>query len=247
MKLIIIDDEPKARKTVLDILTLGHVDFELLAEAGDVQSGVAAIHQLHPDLVLLDINLPDGSGFDLIKQLNNVSFKVIFITAFEEYAIKAFEFSAIDYILKPIDPVKLLIAVKRAAEIVNQEDITLKLNVLFANLQNKKENKRKLVLHTDQKIYVVNTDEIIFCQAEGAYTRFHLVEGKIFVSKHLKHYESLLSGCAFFRCHQSYLLNVNYIDYYDKREGGFVVMKNKAQLPIAQRKRDAFYKLMDML
>ncbi len=246
MKIIIIDDEPKARETVRDILTLGNVDFELLSEADNVQSGVKAIRQSHPDLVLLDINLPDGNGFDVLKQVNNVSFKVIFITAFEDYAIKAFEFSAIDYLLKPIDPAKLLVAVKRAGEMVSQEDIALKLNVLFANLQQKKENRKKLVLHTDQKLYVVNTDEIIYCQAEGAYTRFHLAGGKILVSKHLKHYENLLNGFAFFRCHQSYLLNINYIDYYDKREGGFVVMKNKAQLPIAQRKRDAFYKLMNM-
>jgi len=138
MKIIIIDDEPKARETVRDILTLGNVDFELLSEADNVQSGVKAIRQSHPDLVLLDINLPDGNGFDVLKQVNNVSFKVIFITAFEDYAIKAFEFSAIDYLLKPIDPAKLLVAVKRAGEMVSQEDIALKLNVLFANLQQKK-------------------------------------------------------------------------------------------------------------
>jgi len=248
LKTIIIDDEPRARKAITDILKLGTTDVELVAEGYDVKTGLEVVRKHHPDLVFLDIDMPDGTGFDLLRQLDDIHFKVIFITAFEEFAVRAFEFSAFDYILKPVDPPKLLHAVSRASEIVEQENIALKLNALFSNLENSTGKRKRLVLHTDDKIHVVNTNDINRCKSDLGYTQFYLMDGrKVIVSKNLKHFDELLIGCGFFRTHQSHLINLSYIDYYEKRDGGYVVMKDGSYVPVSQRKREPFFKLMKML
>lgn len=247
MKAIIIDDEDRARKSITDLLRMSGEDLQVAAEAHDVKSGIAAITLHKPDLVLLDINMPDGTGFDLLKKLDPIDFKVIFITAYEEYAIQAFEFSAIDYLLKPLNPVKLSEALAKARQAAEHENLALKLNALFMNLEKVSENK-KLILKTAENIYVVNTKDIIRCESDGGYTQFFLQDGKkILVSKNLKDYEELLNGYGFFRIHQSHLINMQFIDHYSKAEGGAVIMKDSSMLPLARRKKDTFLKLLDMI
>jgi len=248
MKVIIIDDEDRARKSIAGILKLSNNNVQLVAEAEGVKSGIAAIKEYNPDLVLLDINMSDGTGFDLLKQIENITFKVIFITAYEEFAIKAFEFSAIDYILKPVDPAKLIDALHRANQLIEQENINLKLNALFANLDGSATGHKKLILKTAESIYVVNTSDIIRCESDAGYTNFFLVDGKkILVSRNLKDYEEMLDGLGFYRLHQSHLINLKYIDHYSKSEGGSVIMKDNSAIPVARRKKDNFLKLLEMI
>ncbi len=248
MKVIIIDDEARARKSIADLLKFSPQDISLVAEAESVASGFAVITTHKPDLIFLDINMPDGTGFDLLKKLDNINFKIIFITAYEEYAVQAFEFSAIDYILKPVDPKKLFEAINRAHQLVEQENISLKLNALFANLENSASENKKLILKTSESIYVVNTDDIIRCESDAGYTQFYLLDDKrIIVSCNLKDYEEMLDGYGFYRIHQSHLINLKYIDHYSKTEGGAVVMKDNSELPVARRKKESFLKLLEMI
>jgi two-component system LytT family response regulator len=248
MKVIIIDDEARTRKSIADILKFSQQDLELVAEAENVATGIAAINEYKPDLILLDIDMPDGTGFDLLKKLNDIQFKIIFITAYEEYAVHAFEFSAIDYILKPVDPKKLIDAIDKAHQLVEQESISLKLNALFANLENSVSENKKLVLKTAENIYIANTNDIIRCESDGGYTQFYLIDGKkILVSRNLKDYEEMLDGFGFFRIHQSHMINLKYIDHYSKTEGGAVVMKDNSYLPVARRKKESFLKLLEMI
>ncbi|MCD4746938.1 MAG: LytTR family DNA-binding domain-containing protein [Bacteroidales bacterium] len=248
MKIIIIDDEARTRKSIADILKFSPQNISLVAEAKNVATGITAISTYKPDLVLLDINMPDGTGFDLLKKLDNINFKIIFITAYEEYAVQAFEFSAIDYILKPVDPKKLFDAINKAHHLVEQENINLKLNALFANLENSASENKKLVLKTAENIYIVNTNDIIRCESDAGYTQFHLLNGnKILVSKNLKEFENMFDGYGFYRIHQSHLINLKYIDHYSKIEGGAVVMKDNSELPVARRKKDSFLKLLEMI
>ncbi len=248
MKVIIIDDEARTRKSIADILKFSQQDLELVAEAEDVATGVSAIVEHKPDLILLDIDMPDGTGFDLLKKLNDIQFKIIFITAYEEFAVQAFEFSAIDYILKPVDPKKLIDAIDKAHQLVEQESRSLKLNALFANLENSVSENKKLVLKTAENIYIINTNDIIRCESDGGYTQFYLIDGKkILVSRNLKDYEEMLDGFGFFRVHQSHMINLKYIDHYSKTEGGAVVMKDNSYLPVARRKKEGFLKLLEMI
>lgn len=248
MKIVIIDDEARARKSIADILNLSPRNFEVVEEADGVKTGIEAIRKHKPDLILLDINMPDGTGFDLLKALDYINFKIIFITAYEKFAVKAFEFSAIDYILKPTDPKKLLEAIEKALQVVEQENINFKLNALFANLDSVNPDSKKLVLKTAEKIYLVSTSDIIRCESDLGYTQFYLSTGKnILVSKNLKDYEVMLHGLGFFRIHQSHLINLKYIDYYDKTEGGSIKMTDKSMLPLSRRKKDSFLKLINMI
>lgn len=248
MKVIIIDDEPRSRKSLVNMLKLCPVATHIAAEAGEVESGYHAIQKHNPELVLLDINLPDGSGFDLLRKLDKINFKIIFITAYEEFAIQAFRFSAIDYLLKPVDPSKLVDAVEKVQQMVDQENVSLKLNALFANLENSNPGNKKLVLKTSENIYLVSTCDIIRCEADAGYSRFYLMNGKkIFVSKSMKDFEELLSGFGFYRIHQSHLINLKYIDHYSKISGGSVVMKDESFLPVSRRKKESFLKLLDMI
>ena len=248
MRVIIIDDEERARKSVKDLLKLSGFDAQLVGEADSIHSGLKAIHAHVPDLLLLDINLPDGTGFDLLKKLDKIPFKIIFITAYEEFAIKAFEFSAIDYLLKPLDPLKFVDSLEKAKQAVEQENLGMKLNALFSNLEDNKTQNKKLVLKTAENIYLVNTREIIRCESDGGYTQFFMDDGRhILVSRNLKDFEELLEGFGFFRIHQSHLINLRFIDHYNKLDGGTLVMKDTSTLPVARRKKEDFLKILEMM
>ncbi|GAB4321439.1 MAG: LytTR family DNA-binding domain-containing protein [Bacteroidales bacterium] len=248
MKIIIVEDESRTRKSIAKMLELLPVEATLVAEADSVQSGLKAIRQYSPDVVLLDINMSDGTGFDLLKKLNSDIPKVIFITAYEEYAVQAFEFSAIDYLLKPVDPAKLSEAFRKARLMVDSENLSLRLNALFANLDDTTSDSKKLVLKTAENIYLITTSDIIRCESDGGYTRFFTVDGrKIMVSRNMKDYEEMLDGFGFYRIHQSHLINLRFIDHYSKTDGGAVVMKDNTVLPLARRKKESFLNLLEML
>jgi len=244
IKTVVIDDEPKARETIINILGLGPSNVSVVGEAEDVKSGYEIITRLNPDVVLLDINLPDGTGFDLLKKFDKIQFKIIFITAHEEYAVRAFKFSALDYILKPVTAGDLFLAIEKATEAIQKEDTELKLSAFLANL-----NKiKKIVLKTSESIHIINIREIIRCESDINYTTFYLLNGeKLLVSRPLKEYSEMLEPMGFYRTHQSHLVNLDHILRYDKTDGGHLVLVDESIVPVSTRKKDELFELFDRM
>lgn len=246
MRTIIIDDEEKARKTIINYLSIYCQNVEIVAQAENVEGGYNAIIQNKPDLVLLDINMPDGSGFDLLNKFSNIDFKIIFITAYEEYAVKAFKFSALDYLLKPVNPKELIDAIEKARIVIDNEAFELRYKAFVSNFDNKSKTERKLVLKTSESIYVLETKDIVRCEADGSYTTFYISDGrKILVSRNLKEFEEMLNEFQFFRPHHSHLVNLNFMLSFEKRDGGHIVMKDKSEVPVSTRRKDDLLKLFD--
>ena len=245
LRAVIIDDIDAIRSKNIALIKEHCPNVAIMAEAVDVKSGVETIRKFLPDLVFLDVEMSDGTGFDLLQQLKPINFKVIFVTGFQDFAIKAFRFSAIDYLLKPIDPADLIEAVKKAEESINKEALELKFGTLFTNIERPK-NLQKLVLKTNEKLYSVNVQDIVNCESDKNYTTFYFINApKLVVSTTLKDYETLLSPFGFFRAHQSHLINMLYFDHFIKADGGTIVMKNKTMIPLATRKKEEFMALLD--
>ncbi len=247
IRVAVIDDEPHIRDGLLKLLEKHCPNVLIAGMAGSVREGKELIRKQHPDLVLLDIRLDDGTGFDLLKRLDPVDFKVIFITAYEQYAVRAFKFSALDYILKPVDPDDLKEAVKRAEQIL-QHDLRIRLAALENNLLQGNIPHKKLVLKTAENVFIIEIPKISFCESDGSYTIIHLEDGKqILVSKNLKEYDDMLNDQGFYRIHKSYLINLSFVERFEKGEGGFVVLKNEVKIPVASRKREQLMELFDHL
>ena len=245
-KIVIIDDENRTRELIARMIDSFGFDVITIPEGENVQSGIDAIEKHQPDIVFLDIQMPDGTGFDVIRSIENKSFEVIFITAHEEFAIKAIKFSALDYLLKPIDTTELKAALEKALDTIDEKKETSQFDALQKNIQ--PSEKRRLVLKTQESVHVVELDQIIRCEADRNYTSFFLKDNKkILVSKTLKEYETLLSGHNFLRVQQSHLVNIDYVDRYDKKNGGAVVMKDGSEVPLSPAKRDLFFKRLENL
>lgn len=244
LSIVVIDDEQKARETIITILGMSKTSLQVSGEADSVQSGFDVITETHPDLVLLDITLTDGTGFDLLRKFETIFFKVIFITAHEEYALKAFKFSALDYILKPIIAGDLLNAIEKAEHSKIQNETELKLSAFLSNI----EKIRKIVLRTAESIHIVPIKNIIRCEADVNYTKFVLDNGeKMLVSRTLKDYAEMLEPAGFFRTHQSHLVNLDHILRYDKVDGGHLVMCDESIVPVSIRKKDELFKLFEKM
>ena len=245
-KLLIIDDENRTREFVKKIIDSFQLDIEVFTDGENVETGIEAINRINPDIVLLDIQMPDGTGFDVLNSIETKNFEVIFITAYQEYAIKAIKFSALDYILKPIDSEELhssIITAMDALEFKREDDQYL---ALENNIQ--ATNRRKLVLKTQESVFVVDLSEIVRCEADKNYTFFFLNSGKkILVSRTLKDFETMLNGYGFFRIQQSHLINLEYLDRYDKTQGGAIIMKDGVSVPLSSAKKEQFFKLLEKL
>lgn len=229
LKTLIIDDE-KPIRTSLNIYLSDRDDIEVVGEAGTLEEAVAQIAKCQPDLVFLDIQLKQFTGFDMLDQLPDLNFKLIFVTAYSEYAIKAFKYSAFDYLLKPIDPDMLYETIDRLKVEMNttaQQYKALKGNTDF----------QKITIKTTENIYHISFEDIVYCKADGSYTHFYLNTGKtILSSKPLKQYQNILPENLFFRSHQSYLVNVKLINGFDKKNG-VLLMQNNEQIPVSVRNR----------
>jgi two-component system LytT family response regulator len=248
IRAVIIDDEPMAREAIKGMLAVYCPDVEVIEEAGDISGGLMVLRRSEPDLVFLDIQLTDGTGFELLKRLESYDFRVIFITAFEDYAVKAFKFSAIDYILKPVDPNELMIAVKKVRKTVEKESMNINMKALFENISTITKDEKKVVLKTASNVYLVNLTDIIRCEADKNYTHF-FVQGreKILVSRTLKEFEEMLSEYNFVRVHQSHLVNLSHVIRYDKGDGGTLIMSDNSEVPVSFRKKDDLMKAINGL
>lgn len=245
-KILIIDDENRTRDLIARMIDSFGFDVVTIPEGENVQSGIAAIEKHQPDIVFLDIQMPDGTGFDVIRSVETKNFEVIFITAHEEFAIKAIKFSALDYLLKPVDTTELKAALEKALDTIDEKKESSQFDALQKNIQ--PTEKRRLVLKTQESVHVVELDQIIRCEADRNYTSFFLKDNKkILVSKTLKEYETLLSAHNFLRVQQSHLVNIDFVDRYDKKNGGAVVMKDGSEVPLSPAKRDLFFKRLENL
>ena len=250
IKSIVIDDEINARSMLKELLNDYCENITIAGEAGNIADAIKLVNKLEPDLVFLDIHLPDGLGFDLFSKIYYKDFKIIIITAFEEYAIRAFKFSAIDYLLKPIDPQELVLAIKKARKNLENESLSIKLNTFFEHYKTDKSDSKakKIVLKTSDRVHIVNINNIVRCNSDKNYTNFYFIDHEpITVSKTLKEYEEILKSYGFFRIHQSHLININFIDRYEKTDGGNTHMLDNSVIQVSHRKKDELMKLFKEL
>lgn len=247
LRTLIIDDEAHIRDTLVSMLNDYCPQAKIVGEANSVAAGILAIRNKIPDLILLDIKMDDGTGFDLLQAFDTINFKIIFITAYEKHAIEAFKFSAVDYLLKPVNPEKLAEAVLRAEKMV-QKTFLKQLDALSENINPANTQNKKIVIKTSDNIYLLNTREIIHCESDDCYTIIKSVnEEKIVVSKVLKEYDELLSNHGFFRVHRSHLVNLQHIKRFEKQEGGSVVMSNNKKIPVSSRARARLLELFERI
>jgi len=248
MKVVVVDDEPKIREGITDVIRNYCPEVKSVFEASDVSSALQVINDVLPDILILDISLGEETGFDILEQLNYREFKIIFVTAHEEYALKAIKLSALDYLVKPLNPKELIKAINNASKQLERDRTELKLNALLANIKDISEGIKKIILKTAESIYMVNIQDIIRCESDDCYTKFYLTKGKkIMVSNTLKEYEKILSEYGFFRAHQSHMVNLNFMDHFDKKSGGIIIMKDNSKIPVSSRKRNSLLKEIDKL
>jgi two-component system LytT family response regulator len=235
---IIIDDELKSVNYLQGLIETHLPEIELKGSAHNLEDGIALIQKTQPKIVFLDIELHSTTGFNLLSQLEKINFLVIFTTAHEQYALKAIKFAALDFLLKPVDPDELRIAVNRAIEHYKEKTFDTNMNVFLENLRNANDHK-KIAISTATTIIVLEIEKIIYLQSDGPYTKFTSKDNpEILSSKHLKEYEDLLTEFGFFRIHRSYLVNLSEIKQYSKSDGGYVIMSNGDRVDVSDKKKN---------
>ena len=249
MKIVVIDDELKARSLLKNVIGRLQDDHYEVFEADDLESGVAIIKREQPKLVFLDIEMPNEQGTEILNYFDasEVNFEIVFSTAYSDYALRAFEMNAIDYILKPIRPKKVLDVIKRVRETHNQQNIQERLQELKDSLSNG--NFDKLGVPVKDGIRFVRLEDIIHLEADGMYTRIHLSgEPTLMVSKPLKFFGHLIErGKSFYRPHRSHIFNVRYLKQYVKKDGNYALLENDSVVPISKDKRDEFVSLISAI
>lgn len=240
IKTIIIDDEKHCSDRVLSLIEQHPNTFNVLAVIDTVDEALAKVLQLQPELVFLDIKIHDRTGFDFLQEINQVNFKVIFTTAFDNFAIKAFKFSAIDYLLKPIDSDDFNASVIRLKDTMSQKSMEHQLQNLFKNL--KPDQKKVITIPSLTGFETLKVEDIIHLEADTSYTHIFTKDGKTMVSKPIKFYEDLLADNSFFKTHKSHLINIDHVKKYYKGKQSYVLMSNDLQVPISVRRKDEFLK-----
>jgi len=240
LKCLIVDDERKSRESLKILVDDFCENIRVVALCQNVAEALLAIDEHKPHVVFLDIQMQGETGFDLLEKLKKIEFEIIFTTAYSEYAIKAFKFSAIDYLLKPIDIEELKKSVSKVEKKV-VDSFPTRLENLVQNLKAGPNHRLKLALPSSDGLVFVKVEDIIYCEASSNYTNIFMADGKKYlVSRTLKEYEDLLSDQDFFRIHNSYLINLNSIKKYVRGEGGYVVMTNDKSLDVSKRKKEGF-------
>lgn len=236
MRALIIEDEEQAISALKLELKTHCKEINVIGEAKSIKEAITKINLLEPELVFLDIQLSDGLGFEILDLCKQSNFKVIFTTAYSQYAIKAIKFSALDYLLKPIDSEELILAVKKAMK-VNKTEENIKIENFIKN-QNEAPSRKKIALHTNEGISVFELENIIKCSADSNYTCLYFANGKkMLVSKTLKEFEDLLCHNGFERIHHSHIINLNHLVSFVNKDGGYVILSDKSTLPVSQRKK----------
>lgn len=236
IRTLIVDDEPAIAEDVKQLLAR-HELFTEVGTCGSVSDAVVLIKKLAPDLVLLDVELSDGTCFELLEQVETINFQIIFITAFNDYAIKALKTGALDYLLKPIDRNEFYEAIAKVAAMPAQQAGYKELLQMAQYHAEPSFRKSRIALRAKNYVELVNYEEILYCHSDGCYTTFYLTDNrKIVVSKPIKEYDELLDHMIFIRTHQSYIVNINHVSRYHK--DGFLLLRTGTEIPVSTRKRD---------
>lgn len=249
---ILIEDDHHLRTGLRALLERYTDDIAIIGEAESVKTGIEAVQKLRPQVIFLDIHLSDGTGFDLLERLAETSGKInahiVFITAHEQYAVKAFKFSALDFILKPVDIEELQRTIARIKDAVARNGSFEHIDLLLENIRRKVDNFKRIALSTSDGIHLFEVADIIRCEAKVNYTQFFIKNHKpVLISKTLKEYEELLTEHGFERIHQSHLINLAYLKSYIRNDGGYVVMADHSNIPIAQSKKEKLQELIKAL
>ena len=241
---VIIDDEKNCREDLTALIEYhfkGRV--QVAGVAASVNEGVTIIHRTMPDLVFLDIRMPEKDGFQLFKEFDEVNFEVVFTTAYGEYTLQAIKHAAMDYLMKPVDPKEMEVVLQRFENNVKKRNVNYTINKLLNQIETGAESSILVSLPTGKEFKVINANEIIYCQADINYTNIFTTDGaKILVTKTLGKVETILDYPFFYRCHKSYLVNLNHIDIYSKTDG-YIKMKNKETIYLAGRRIEDFINL----
>lgn len=237
MNAIIIDDEANARLSLRNLINSYCDEVEILGEASNIHDGFDLIEKKSPQIVFLDIEMPQGNGFKLLEKFDHIPFKIVFTTAYDEFALKAIKYSALDYLLKPIDIDELQLAVQKAAS--SSHPSAQQVNNLVGQVSGK--HSGRIVIPDSDGMILIDVKDIIRCESDSNYTRFFLVGGrKIMASKTLREFEQMLEGESFFRIHRSHLINVKHLLKYVKGEGGHVIMSDESEVEVSRRKKSEF-------
>jgi two-component system LytT family response regulator len=242
MKAILVDDEPDGIRTLKRMLELHCPHVEVMATCSNAVAAKQQIAALSPDVVFLDIQMPGKSGLELLTELSEKEFEVIFVTAHNEYMLQALQYSAADYLLKPVDEDRLIDAVQRVEKRLEADKKEDRTKALLHNLgMAGNPSEMRLCLPTLKGFIVLKLDEIIYCEAERSYTVFHLDNNKtVTVSKPLLEYDHILKDTSFLRIHKSFLINLHHVKEYQRGEGGLVIMSDNAEIEVSRRKKDQF-------
>ncbi|CAN5500429.1 LytTR family DNA-binding domain-containing protein [soil metagenome] len=242
---IIIDDEKQCITSLELTIQMHCPDLIIDKTCESAEQGIVAIQEFKPDLVFLDIEMPKMNGFEMLEKLGKIHFNVIFTTAYNQFAIKAFRYSALDYLLKPIDPDDLKDTIKRYQS-SNNTPYKEQFELLLQNIRLQHSKPQRVALSTGDGLIFVNTDEIMYCQSESNYTYVHLTNGeRMLLARSLKEFEDTLSGNDFHRIHNSFVVNLNQIKKFVRSDGGYVIMNNGTQITIARARREEFFALFD--
>lgn len=248
MNILIIDNEEELRMGLKKLLQTYCPQVKIINEAIGVKTGLDAISNFNPDVVFLDMEMGDGTGVDLLNQLRSYDFQLIFITAFDKYAVDAFKFSAIDFLLKPIDPEDLIDAISKAQNNIHNQNLQKQLQILYEGMGSIRTNEKKIVLKDNESIHFIRIQDIIRCEADGPYTKFYITNSNpILISKSLKEYDEVLTPYGFIRCHHSHLVNTGKILRFDKLDGGELILENKDMVPVSHRKKEQVLKILSEL
>ncbi len=239
---LIVDDEYDGRIALSHMLEKYCPNVKVVGLAEGVSDAYALISNLHPQLVFLDIRMDDGTAFDLLKKFTSINFNIIFVTAYDEYALEAIRFSALDYLLKPVNPTLLVDAVQKVSATARIDKLEQQLMLLLQD----KNKREKIALPTSDGLLFIRIAEILRCESDGSYTRFVLLSGKsILVTRTMKEFEMMLPESDFFRIHKSHLINTNFIKQYVNHDGAYVVMENNDSVPIARNRKDTFLRRLN--
>jgi len=249
---VLVDDDSNLREGMKVLLSRYAPEIRILGEAENVSDAVSVIDGMNPQVVFLDIQLANGTGFDILEKLTEkngkIESQVVFITAHEQYAIKAFRFSALDFLLKPVDPEELQKVIEKIKNTVKKRDSFDHIDLLLENIRKKVDNFKRIALSTTDGIHLFDVSDIIRCESTDNYTTFYIKNSKpILISKTLKEYEELLAQHGFERIHQSHLINLAYLKSYIKKDGGYVIMSDNSNLPVSQRKKERLQELIKNL
>ena len=245
---IIIDDIQKSRAVLLQLLQRHCPQINVIGMAASADEAQLLILEKNPDLLFLDVEMPNGTGFDLLKRFSSPTFEVIFTTAYDQYALQAIKFCALDYLLKPIDIEELQAAVQKMASKVTTPKSSNRFTHLIENLNNHNHKNHKIGIPTQEGLIFIKVDDILYCTADRSYTYVQLKnQRKIIATRKIKEFENLLTQHDFFRIHRSHLINLNYIEKYYKGAGGYVIMSNGQSIDVSRRKKEGFLEQLDKL